>query len=98
MNAALDIVSAAGPTDIKASIHVKLSKKLTAVDGRLLAADQAGSNAKRVRKALKAAGRQLKAAIRLVTKQRGKGISPAKADEILAALNPLPPLVAAVTP
>jgi cysteine-rich repeat protein len=98
LSGALDLLSAAGPSDVKAPIRTKLSKKLGVADGKLLAADQAGSNAKKAKKALKAAGRQLQAAIRLAMKQRGKGIKAATADALLAALQPIPGLVSAVTP
>jgi hypothetical protein len=64
----------------------------------MVTAEQAAGNVKKTKKALKAAGKQLKSAVKLVTKQRGKKITPATADAILAALNVLPPLLTALTP
>src|SRR5262249_61702859 len=98
LNAALHVLSTAAAGDIKAAVRSKLSKKLGAADSKLLAADQAAGNTKKIRKALKVAGRQLQAAINLAANQRGKGIAPASADALRDALQPIPDLVTAVTP
>jgi hypothetical protein len=98
LKAARDIVTAARDADIAAPIRTKLLKKLGGVEGKLLAADQAGDNAKKARKALKAAGRQLRATAKFVMKQRGKKISTATGDALLNALNVLPPLLSGLTP
>jgi cysteine-rich repeat protein len=95
---AKDIVDAALEDEINARIRTKLLKKIDGVQHRVAAAVVAGDNAKKVRKALKAAARQINAIVRLVTKQRGKKIAPATADEILAALNVIPPLLKGFTP
>jgi cysteine-rich repeat protein len=98
LGTARGIVSGASDADIAAPIRTKLLKKLGGVEGKLLAADQAGDNAKKARKALKAAARQIRATVKFVTKQRGKKIATATADAILQALNVLPPLLTGLTP
>lgn len=98
LTAARAVVTAAGPDDIVAKIRTKLLKKLGSVEGKVLAAEQAGGNAKKLKKALRAANKQLKGAVRLVTKQRDKKITAPTADAVLAALNVLPPLLSALTP
>ena len=91
--AARAVVTGAADADIAAPIRKKLLAKLGGVDARIVAASQAGGNVKKVKKSIKAARRQLQATIRLVTKQRGKKITAATADAILAALDPLGPLL-----
>ena len=90
-------VAKASGTDINPSIRTKLLRKLDGVDGRINSAAQATGNTKKIRKSLKAAGRQLQAAIRFVTKMRGKKVTADTADALLGALSALPPLVAAQT-
>jgi cysteine-rich repeat protein len=92
------VVTSAGASDIAAAIRTKLLKKLGSIEGKVLTAEQAAGNTKKTKKALRAAGKQLKAAVKLVTKQRGKKIQAPTADAILAALNVLPPLLTALTP
>jgi len=69
-----------------------------AIGARLGTASAAGLPVKKVRKALKVAGKQLGAATKLVTKQRGKKIPADSADAMLSALSPLPALIVGVTP
>jgi hypothetical protein len=73
-------------------------KKLSVVETKLGVASQPGASVKKVRKALKVAGKQLAAATRLVNKQRGKKIPAPAADAILGALAPLPPLILSLVP
>ena len=84
--------------DVVPAMRTKVLKKLGGVEARLLAASQPGASAKKVRKGLKAANRQLTAVTRLVTKQRGKKIAAPAADAILTALSPLPALIAQLMP
>jgi hypothetical protein len=93
-----NLVTTASGADIDTSIRTKLLKKLDGVDGRISSADHAAGNTKKIRKSLKAAGRQLQATIRFVTKMRGKKITPGTADTLVGVLTPLPPLVAGLTP
>jgi cysteine-rich repeat protein len=95
---ARDIVTSAAGADVAAPIRTKLLKKLGVVEGRVLSADHAAGNVKKVRKALKAAGRQVQGVMKLVAKQRGKKIAPATADALTEALTVLPPILTAVTP
>jgi len=98
LSTAVGLITATAGSDITPAIRTKVLKKLAGVETRLLAASQPGASVKKVRKALKAAGRQLNAATKLVTKQRGKKIKAPAADAILAALAPLPPLLVQLTP
>jgi len=93
-----DLVVGAAASDIATPIRSKLLAKLGGVEGRLLAAEQAGGNAKKARKSLKAAGRAIQAVVRLVGKQRGKKIAPTVADAVLAALNAVPPILTSMAP
>jgi hypothetical protein len=95
---AAGLVANAASGDLSAKMKKKLTAKLTALGSRVLAAEQAGGNTKKVKKSLKAAGKQLKGIVNLVTKQRGKKIGPTLADAILAQLSPLPPVLTALTP
>jgi cysteine-rich repeat protein len=95
---AAGLIANAASGDISSKMKSKLTKKLTALGSRVLAAEQAGGNVKKVKKALKVAGKQLKGVIKLVTKQRGKKIGPSLADAVLAQLSPLPPVLTALTP
>jgi hypothetical protein len=95
---AAGLVANAASGDISSKMKSKLTKKLTALGSRVLAAEQASGNVKKVKKALKVAGKQLKGVIKLVTKQRGKKIGPSLADAVLAQLSPLPPVLTALTP
>jgi hypothetical protein len=92
------IAAVATAAGVNPAVRTKVLRKLGAVEAKLTAASQPGANVKKVRKALKVANRQLAAASRLVTKQRGKKIPAEAADAILSALAPLPPLILALMP
>ena len=96
LTAAIAAVNAA--TDVPANVRNKVLKKLNVANTKLGTASAPGLAVKKVRKSLKVAGKQLGAATRLVTKQRGKKIPAASADAILTALSPLPALIVGVTP
>jgi cysteine-rich repeat protein len=98
LDAARAIVVGAAPSDIAGPIRTKLLKKLSGIQGRVIAAAQGAGNSKKVRKALKAANRQLQATVRLVNKQRGKKITQPTATAIVDALNVLPSLIAPLIP
>ncbi len=98
IKAALDVVTGAGAADIAAPTRSKLLKKLGGVEAKILAADQARGNAKKVRKAIKVANRQIHATSTYVGKQSGKKISSATAHAILDALGVLSPLLSALAP
>ena len=98
LKSAHDLVVGATAAEIADPIRSKLLTKLGGIEGRLIAAEQAGSNTKKTGKSLKAAGRMIRGTIRLVTKQRAKKIAAPLADDILAALGALPPLLGGLTP
>jgi hypothetical protein len=92
------ILTNAAAGDIAASVRTKLLKKLGSIEGKMVTAEQAVGNAKKTKKALRAARKQLNGAVKFVTRKRGKQIAPQTADALLAALNVLPPLLTALTP
>ena len=96
LTAAIGAVATA--SGINPAVRNKVLKKLGAVETKLGAASLPGASVKKVRKALKVAGKQLAAATRLVNKQRGKKIPAPAADTILGRLAPLPPLLLSLTP
>jgi cysteine-rich repeat protein len=96
LTAAIGIVATA--PGVPANVRNKILKKLGIVDTKLGAASATGLPVKKVRRALKIAGKQLGAATKLVTKQRGKKIPADSADAMLSALSPLPALIVGVTP
>jgi cysteine-rich repeat protein len=96
LTAAIGVVTAA--PGVSSNIRNKVLKKLGIVETKLGAASTSGLPVKKVRKALKVASKQLGAATKLVTKQRGKKIPADAADAMLSALSPLPALIVGVTP